>query len=394
MRAFLKGLLSTLFLFVLPKEPIGLCIKYPLTLITLGHLIALRSRLDVLCLIPAFLFDINIDVLVAHSHLNACQDKLLATLVRLKDCRYLKISASQLFVKPAELEYLDDNSVYGSMKKFGLPFNPAEDITLLQIKMGPSRCIPQSLGAYHIPMLHTYLLIRDLPDETDALSRFFVLHEVGHSLGMEPTVASVLTKGVKGACLAIVASMAALTISWSTAAGYLMTIVAVALVMRIMARLRKKSRIINEVTADKYALSMMTKEARFELGQVKSEDVFEQDTELTMVDHYYRISSFKAQLASSSNASEGILHSEITSLMPELLLAAVNMVAWLILLGARIRPATQVFLNDFWHLIWLLVILNVLVYIHYYVRGIVMEAIVSGYIRWFDGKFQWSRLVK
>ena len=315
---------------------------------------------------------------------------LMSTLAHLEDCTYSSIPLSQI-LNATQSKIVADHSLYAFLGDRGLPWNHETDVRVFRVSMGESGVIPDGIGALSIPFMGCYLLVRDLPAESDLAARFFLLHEIGHSLGDEFAQQSMLRHGIRSLALAAIWSSFQVIWTWRLILPVLGCGLALAMVSRIIGSERRALRLRVELQADRYAVNLMSEDDLAHLRQLAPERLIPRDRDLDQAEHSIRIAEFQRALDGGDLVDYAHVMRTPRRLFWDLFIAGSNTAAWLILLATQFgRLSTGATRRYAAWCCLALVGLAAIRYMSYFVSGFVADWVFSGRLTFSNGRFRYK----
>jgi len=389
-----KATLGSIWLFGIPKEPYSLVMAYPATLLCCARWIVVHTYTNAYFLALAFCWDILFGFWLMIGAMASGRNDLLRSLFEMKDCTYQPIPFEQLYLTTAQYETIDQASLYNYMGSFGLPWKHDNDVEIVQVGIGPSNFLPNSLGVFHIAFIGSHILIRESPQEMEPFERFQFLHEVGHSLGLEFAQKSMLSKGIKSVSAVLLLCLPMLQWSGKTAAFVVLAALAILQVSRTLKQMNRQFKFPNAIRADAYALALLTREEKNALIELLEEDVVPtQDDSMDEIEHLYRLAEYKKNLKTNDPAQSGVGlgRPNMQRQWFDQMLAGTNLTAWMLLLSTMLRPADSHSLFYAKCLVGLLGVAGFARWLKFYIGGLYVYCILHGYLKWRDDAFRWHR---
>jgi hypothetical protein len=383
--AVIKGVMSSLWIFAIPKRPFDLIGVYPASVLAAAHYQASRDRSSLYLIGLALLWDSVMGFWLMVGVILRAKRSLLGTLMQLKDCSYKPIELGEL-LDPARRSILVRGSLLEYLKSMGLPWQHDHDVKIYRVDIGPSGTLPDGLASFNIPFLGAVLLVRDDPASSDARERFFLWHEVGHTMGDEFARQSMVGKGIKGPTVASLLSLLLLPWSLRSAAAVLMAVIALLILRGAFSRLQRSSRLDAEVTADRFAIQFMNASETEEL-RTTAQPVLPGDRDLDRMQRHWRVTQFREALSNPAKAHEWTDPS-LLQFTADSRLGALNLLGWMSLMAIQFRPVGH---RDIVWFSWGIILVAFLALVRYglsYWLGILFELILTGSRCWNGNNFQ------
>jgi hypothetical protein len=385
----LRATLSSLWLFAIPKEPFGLVLLYPATILAAGYHFWHSSQQGLRLIGLAALWDFSVGAWLMIASLAKRRNALVAALVELKDCEYTPVGLEQ-FITAEQTTFMHKMSTLTYLGTWGLPIQHEDSVEIYLVSIGQSATIPDSLGSFNLPFLGATLLIRDHPEDAEVSERFFFWHEIGHTLGAEFALQSGLFKGVKSPLTALVLSLFVLGWNAYSLVVLLMCFVAIGSLFVLLAQRRTFQRIVSEMRADEFALKFLSPEdARY--IEAHSEKLLPIDREFSEREHNHRATNIRRFVRSGKSFVDDQLNT--TTFFVQSALLATSLIGWMVLLSRYISYSPQMMIRNLKWLLLVMIIANCARYVFFYGKGFFVDFILSGRIRWIDGKFKLQRPV-
>jgi hypothetical protein len=255
--------------------------------------------------------------------------------------------------------------------------------------MGASGAIIAGLASFNLPFLGAVLLIRDEPGDGDIRERFSFWHEVGHTLGEELALQSMIEKGIKNPSATLALSLLLLRWTSPSAAIAAMTAVALLLLGRTYSRLRATHRLDSESDADRFAIQFMDAEdievLKAHIDRILPDDAGLDESQVTL-----RRMRFRRVLEDTQHKPP---RSDLShrAFAYDAALASLNLIGWMALLASHFRLIQE---SDLVLFFWAIVGVSALALISYvlsYRLRILADLVLMGSRCWCDGKFQFQR---
>ena len=385
----IKGLVSTIWLFGIPKTPFDLVGIYPATVFATANHFSVRSQWSLYLIGLAWLWDMAVGFWLMNGVIFRSTQWLLRTLVQLKDCSYHAIELSEVLA-PEQRPILERGSLFEFLGRKGLPWQHLRDVRIFRVDIGQSGIFPAGLACFHIPFLGAVLLVRDVPSQGDTAERFSFWHEVGHTLGDQFARQSMTQKGLKSLWISFLLSL--LLVRWSLRSALLAVMIAVACIAlyRAFSRLRGSLKLDAEVGADGFAIQFMSP-ADIEVLRINAAQILPSDRELSHSDRLLRLSKFHEALASYPNRLPWHDPTGLNDFLFDSQVGALNAMGWMVLLTTQFRPVEH---QDLIWFSWGVLALTLAAVGRYGVSfglGIFADLILSGSRLWKDGRFESRR---
>ncbi|MFL5386141.1 MAG: M48 family metalloprotease [Longimicrobiaceae bacterium] len=384
--AILRASWASVWILVIPKDLWGLLCIWPTLFIALASYLWVPSDQGVQLILLAAMWDIVIGFWLTLSAMKKSRDALASMIVQLQDCSYTPIRWSQILRGDDEAR-IDRSSLINFLGRQGLPYDHHKDVRVFRVDTGDSGVIPGGLGVFNIPFTETVILVRDDPEYADVEDRYYLYHELGHTLGDEFAAQSALHKGAKLPLVALVLAAMVMPFEASSFLVLSLCVVGLSLVGLALSRQRKSFRAISEMKADQFAIGFLKDEEKRYVHQ-HAASMLPEDRELSAWEHQARIISVRSFIESGVSLTH--THPEMsqrTSIF-ESQLAALNLGAWMIMLAGFIGMPGAGVLYRFKWLIATAIVLAVLRFAKHYWKGLFLELIFIGRVTWQDGKFQ------
>lgn len=117
-------------------------------------------------------------------------------LKKFDDCKYTKFSLKD-YIGEDVLAKAEALGFQQLLRKLGFKNSLENDIQIFVVEKGPSVVCPQQFATYSIPGMESYIFIRDEPNKIKGVGKFFIYHEVGHTLVMSAALKLRLLNGNK-----------------------------------------------------------------------------------------------------------------------------------------------------------------------------------------------------
>jgi hypothetical protein len=372
MRSFLRAVWGTLWFFAIPKEPFGLILVWPATLIAgagfafsptapRGHLVLL-----------ALAWDISMGFWQMVSAMKKPRDALYSTVLRLKDCSYHEIPLQGFLGESRAAAVLSRSSMLDLLGRWGLPYSHRNDVRIFRVEIGESGTLPHDLGAFNIPFIEAVLLLRDHPDEADITERFYFWHEFGHTLGSEFAMQSGFEKGVKNPLLALLLAGCVITATWPSVLSLAMCLIATWTLHRMLQKQKRRFRAISEMKADEFALEFLTPEERG-YALARPDQLLPTDRDLSSREKRERVDNIRSRIRGGSSPPDDDPDSSAFAFFPDLLLVSANLVGWMILLSRCVAAPTHRMLLIAGGMTGIAFAVAVVRWVGHYWRGILIE---------------------
>lgn len=151
-------------------------------------------------------------------------------------------------------------------RRFGKLYDFQKDTHIFLVERGTSSKVPRQLFAFSIPYYHSYIFLRDRPEDLRTPAKYFVRHEIGHVLNKSQFARAFLW--LANRALYFFLFWCLWHVSWSRESILLLIllfITALSLGREVRERI-SRFRLADEVAADVFALSSLTSE---ELQRIK-----------------------------------------------------------------------------------------------------------------------------
>lgn len=204
-------------------------------------------------------------------------------------------------------DYLDDDilqqayeySFASISRNLGWKFmseNIEENINILVVKKSPSNIVPKQLTTYSIPFDKAYIFVRDNPDKIKGVGKFFVYHEIGHTLYIASREKMRVLIGNKTLLFFLFWSL------WFVNWSYQSCLIAIALIISSITMLKEWNRRIDEINledemwADVFAISSLSEEERVKVSKYFSRYPFPPDSRMNKQQNDLRVQNLKLNL--------------------------------------------------------------------------------------------------
>lgn len=192
----------------------------------------------------------------------------LGFLIKFRKCIYTRYEVLD-YLKGKAYEKVGNLSHPAMIRK--TPFVPKYNtklkdfIRIYTVKKGVSNELPKQLAAYSLPFWGAYIFVRDEPEKTKTVAKFFICHEVGHILNNLALKKSVLFTNNKPLILFLIWSFFA--INWTYESKCLVAILCLLIISVAKDWNNKLSnfKLEEEVFADSFALECMSVEEKEEI---------------------------------------------------------------------------------------------------------------------------------
>ncbi|MBD2214772.1 hypothetical protein H6G27_33735 [Nostoc linckia FACHB-104] len=188
---------------------------------------------------------------------------------KFSDCRYIKYSLRD-YIDENAFKQANEFSFWRFARDLGWKVgtkNIEEEIQILVVKKGASGVCPSQLATYTVPFDNSYIFVRDEPDKIKGVGKFFVYHEVGHTL--YTTTRHKLRLVISNKTFFFFLFWSLWTVIWT----FQSILVAVCLVLTSITMLREwkrrfnASRLEDEMWADIFAISALSDEDRIRVAR-------------------------------------------------------------------------------------------------------------------------------
>jgi hypothetical protein len=390
MKKFLIASLSTLWLFVIPKDPMSLVLIYPASTLALAQYCRLHTQLGLQLIVFALLWDISLSFWLMVRAISVPQKALIKLLTRLKDCGYMQIDLDAVMSNDQSV-FLNKASLAQFLGGWGLPYKASDYAQVYRVIMGQTGILPNSLGAFNIPFLRSVILVRDEPVNSETPERFFFWHEIGHTLGNEFAEQSSSQKGATSPLFAITLGGFVLNHNVNAISALACCLVAWGMAHFLLKNRKQMLKIENEANADGFALQFLNEAERRFVAE-NFEWIVPADGELSSREHRLRLANLQTLIRTGESIVKDQIRIDSIAWFRDIVLTGVNLGAWMIVLSQYLsNPTSQNNKYFLWAVIGIAT-LAVLNYIKFYVMGFVEYFILSGRIRWVEGRFQWGRV--
>ncbi len=384
--SFLRASWASVWNFAIPKELWGLLWVWPTLFIAVVSYFWEPSDRGMQLILLAAIWDLVVGFWLMGSAMKKSRDALAATIIRLQDCSYTPIEWDRI-LRGDDAASIDRLSLINSLGRQGLPYDHRKDVRFFRVDIGDSGVIPGGLGVFNIPFMETVILVRDDPEYAGVEDRFYLYHELGHTLGDEFVVQSALHKGVKLPLVALVLAATAIPFEASPFLVLSLCLVSLSLMGLALSRRRNSFRTTSEMKADEFAVGFLEEEEKRYVHQ-HAASVLPEDHEISAWEHQARIISVRSFIESGVSLTRTHPGTSAPAFLLEAQLAALNLGAWMILLASFIGAPSAGTVYRFGWLIATAFVLAVLRYAMHYGKGRLLELIFIGRIAWRDGKFQ------
>lgn len=281
---------------------------------------------------------------------------------KLKGC-YIKEYSVDKYLNPDDLEKTNNLSLqkaisllYGSRL---YDFVRDTKVFVLKRKNIDSQP-PANFFAYSIPYLHSYIFLRDEPEKIKSSGKFFVYHEIGHTLYTSLSLKNIFT--VVNKALYLLLLWATFTIPWSFISGFYILIFyfSIRSLTKEMTNWKAKYKLADEVAADNYALNLLSVEDKEVLkNKIQNKPFPLLDSDLSNEDNWIRQKIFSLNINTKLGEELYSIHHKINiNKFPLELTLTLSLV---VLLGLNRSQATWEWVNNIvFYIIIPLLFLNIL----------------------------------
>jgi hypothetical protein len=380
-----RVVLASIWLFAVPKEPLGVVLVNPMTALAVSCCIWSHAPRPIATVVIAIAWDLAMGAWLMFGVLNSSQRRLLNGLRNMADCTYATISLADVMT-PAQKERLEGASLYTHMEAKGLPYQLERDVKIFRIQIGDSGTMPDGIGAFHHPFWGSTIFIRDDPREADARERFRFWHEVCHSLGTEFAQGSMFAKGSTGANVALILATLAAVRSMQ---GLLACAVCLASLGAITVLLRRHERAFGlrkELRADEMALQFLSADER----QILFDDpakVLATDPQLSASENRLRIANLEAIGRTGESIGDDVDQGAVSVLL-ETFFPAISLLGWMIVLARYVRPPDGAALYWWAALLGVLVVGSIRRYSAFRRSSHMNELFLNGDVCFAGGRYQ------
>jgi hypothetical protein len=387
----LRQILWSLWLFGIPRQPIALVTKYPATIVCVGCFLSAPERPKIGLILIALFFDLLTDSWQSISAIAAGQEDILRFLVANRDCSYREWTLERILTPP-QMKFVRGTSIFDFLgRRLGL-YDHNKDLRILEVEIGQEGCLRDSMVAFHVPFLRSYVFIRDSPTFDDALTRFRLCHEISHTLGLQFVRQAMEVKQAKSLLLAVAVAACLLSHSVATVALLGLTVLLFVVCAQALALQAARTRFVNELEADRQGIDLLDEKQRLALTAIyarRSAIVIPRDRALTGSQQRIRECAFHDRLSRATDLEgwDEFLHEQLGE-MRHLNSIGASLALALLVLGSGLRQFSPSFL---WWLVGTVSTLWVLLgcrYLRYYVRGFAIEFILNGRLAWRAGTFR------
>ncbi|MEL6442136.1 MAG: hypothetical protein AAFQ80_23190 [Cyanobacteria bacterium J06621_8] len=217
---------------------------------------------------------------------------------KFSDCKFTKYSVKD-YLDNSTLEQAYEYSFAHLSRNLGWKFmseNIEDNIHILVVKKSPSNIVPKQLTTYSIPFDIAYIFVRDEPEKIKGVGKFFINHEIGHTLYVASREKMRVLIGSKTILFFLFWSL------WFIHWNYQSFLVAIALVITSITMLREWNRRINKINledemwADVFAVASLSTDERVRVSRYFSRYPFPPDSRMDEQQNALRVQNLKSNL--------------------------------------------------------------------------------------------------
>lgn len=221
---------------------------------------------------------------------------------KFSECTYIQYNIENYLDQDA-LEQANEYSFGHLSRTFGWRFMSEkleENIHILVVKKSPSNVVPKQLTTYSIPFDKAYIFVRDEPERIKGVGKFFIYHEIGHTLYTAARHKIRIVYSNKTFLFFLFWSL------WFVDWHYQSFLIAVAFVLTSITMLREWNRRINksnledEMWADIFAISSLPDKDRIRVSRYFSRYPFPPDSRMDEQQNTLRVNNLTLNLERAS----------------------------------------------------------------------------------------------
>lgn len=221
---------------------------------------------------------------------------------KFSECTYIQYNIENYLDRDA-LEQANEYSFGHLSRSFGWRFMPEkleENIHILVVKKSPLNVVPKQLTTYSMPFDKAYIFVRDEPERIKGVGKFFIYHEIGHTLYTAARHKIRILYSNKTFLFFLFWSL------WFVDWHYQSFLIAIAFVLTSITMLREWNRRINksnledEMWADIFAISSLPDKDRIRVARYFSRYPFPPDSRMDEQQNTLRVKNLTFNLEEAS----------------------------------------------------------------------------------------------
>lgn len=227
-------------------------------------------------------------------------------LEKFKDCTYKPYSVGDYLSKES-VQRVEELSSSGMANRLKIPLLSGifdADINIYAVRRNNSSICPKQLTSYMIPFDSSYIFVRDDPDKIKCIGKYFVYHEVGHTLYTSARHQIRMLYDNKTVILFLIW----LLLLFQYKLELMFVIVALFLssisLSKEYKRREEQAKLEDEIWADNFAISALSKKEREKILSFFKKYPFPSNSNLTSSQNTQRAECLNANLAVSLDSQD------------------------------------------------------------------------------------------